>query len=166
MTSAPQTRILAGRLGEELLRRRWRVITAESLTGGGVAAALTAVAGSSAWLFGGFVTYAMAAKRSMLGVPEDLLQRHGAVSEPVARAMAEGAALASGCEFAIATTGIAGPGGGEVLQAVGSVWICWVRHDQHARAALYRFPGDREAIRQATIDATLSGAIRMLTDTS
>jgi len=103
---------LAQQLGERLLARGWMLATAESCTGGWVAQCLTAIAGSSAWFERGFVTYSNAAKMDMLGVAERLLEKHGAVSEPVARAMAQGAVAHSRAQWSLAITGIAGPTGG------------------------------------------------------
>ncbi|MEO8538035.1 MAG: nicotinamide-nucleotide amidohydrolase family protein, partial [Betaproteobacteria bacterium] len=103
---------LAAELGRLLLDRGWRVATAESCTGGLVAAALTDIAGSSAWFDRGFVTYSDDAKHQMLGVSPALIATWGAVSEPVAAAMADGARLRSGAQCAVSITGIAGPGGG------------------------------------------------------
>ncbi|BCU77799.1 competence/damage-inducible protein A [Luteolibacter sp. LG18] len=116
-------------LPETVLRlcqaRGWKLATAESCTGGLIASRITDVAGSSAVFTHGFVTYANEAKRDLLGVPEELLKLHGAVSEPVARAMAEGALNASGADIAVAVTGIAGPDGGSEDKPVGTVWLAW-----------------------------------------
>src|SRR5690554_6953072 len=111
---------LAERVGRALMRAGATLVTAESCTGGWVAQAVTAIAGSSAWFDRGFVTYSNAAKSEMLGVPEALIRDHGAVSEPVARAMAEGALAHSRARAAVAITGIAGPGGGTPEKPVGT----------------------------------------------
>jgi nicotinamide-nucleotide amidase len=130
--------------------------TAESCTGGLVAAALTAVAGSSLVLDRGFVTYTNAAKREMLGVPAALIDAHGAVSEAVARAMAEGARARARVGMAVSVTGLAGPGGGTAEKPVGLVWIGLARAGAAAEAARHVFPGDRAAIRQAAVAAALA----------
>lgn len=137
------------------IARGWTVATAESCTGGLVAGALTAVAGSSAVVDRGFVTYSNAAKTDLLGVPEDLLVAHGAVSEPVARAMAEGARLRSGVDLTVSITGIAGPGGGSADKPVGLVHFAsagpeGTRHVRHA----FGDPG-REAVRLAAVRVAL-----------
>ena len=110
---------LAAEIGRQLLGRGLRVATAESCTGGLVAGAITAIAGSSDWFERGFVTYSNAAKSEMLGVPAELIDRHGAVSEPVAAAMAEGAVTSSAADCALSVTGVAGPGGGTATKPVG-----------------------------------------------
>lgn len=112
-------------LAEALLARGWTLAAAESCTGGLIAAACTAVPGSSHWFERGFVTYSNAAKVEMLGVSQLLLQTHGAVSEPVARAMAEGALVRSRAHLTLAVTGIAGPGGAVPGKPVGTVWLAW-----------------------------------------
>jgi nicotinamide-nucleotide amidase len=135
-------------LAETLLGRQWMLATAESCTGGMVAAACTDLAGSSAWLERGFVTYSNAAKTSMLGVDAQLIATEGAVSEPVARAMAQGALAHSRAQVALAITGVAGPGGGSAAKPVGTVWFAfagpWGVH-----SGLQHFDGDRAAVRQA-----------------
>jgi len=144
-------------VADTLLRRQWMLATAESCTGGMVAAACTDLAGSSAWLERGFVTYSNAAKTQMLGVDADLVSTHGAVSEPVARAMAQGALLHSAAQVALAITGVAGPGGGSVAKPVGTVWFAfagpWGVHSE-----LQHFCGDRAAVRQA---AALYALVRL-----
>lgn len=137
------------RLAEELQLRGWSIVTAESCTGGGVAAALTDVPGSSAWFDRGWVTYSNMAKMEVLGVPAELLERWGAVSGPVAQAMVEGALRHSPAELAIAVTGIAGPGGGTPDKPVGLVWFAWGRRGHPVRSAQKRFAGDRAAVRRA-----------------
>ena len=118
-----------------------RIVTAESCTGGLVAALLTEIAGSSDVVERGYVTYSNAAKTSAIGVPAELIAAHGAVSEPVARAMAAGALAASGAELSVAVTGVAGPGGGSAEKPVGLVWFATARAGQPvltARGALWR----------------------------
>jgi nicotinamide-nucleotide amidase len=128
-----------------------RLATAESCTGGLIAAALTAIAGSSAVMDRGFVTYSNAAKMELVDVPGRLIDAHGAVSEPVARAMAEGALARSAADIAVAVTGIAGPGGGSTAKPVGLVWFGCARRGG-ATVSLHRiFPGDRMAVRAATV---------------
>ena len=131
-----------------------KVVTAESCTGGLVAAALTAIAGSSDVVERGFVTYANEAKHEMLGVAWDTLENHGAVSEPVARAMARGALTHSLAEIAVSVTGVAGPGGGSAEKPVGLVHFAAARSGFELIAERHVFPGDRDGIRRlATITA-------------
>jgi nicotinamide-nucleotide amidase len=136
------------------------VCTAESCTGGLVAGALTSVPGSSAVVYGGYVTYANAAKTTMIGVPEALLREFGAVSEQVARAMAEGARIASGAGMAIAVTGIAGPDGGSADKPVGLVHfaLASAAATAHRREVLGGL--DRDGVRHATV----ARALRMLVE--
>ncbi len=129
--------------------------TAESCTGGLIAAALTAIAGSSDVLDRGFVTYSNAAKTAMLGVPAGLIAAEGAVSEAVATAMAQGALDRSDADIVIAVTGIAGPGGGSADKPVGLVWFGLARRGQPALAIRHVFPGDRGAVREATVACAL-----------
>lgn len=136
-------------------RARATVATAESCTGGGVAARITAVAGSSAYFLGGVVAYANAAKSALLGVPVAILNAPGAVSEPCARAMAEGARRVFMADFAVATTGIAGPGGGTSRKPVGLVFVAVAGPDGTVTGAEYRFRGDRTAVVVAATDAAL-----------
>jgi len=142
-------------VADTLLRRQWMLATAESCTGGMVAAACTDLAGSSAWLERGFVTYSNAAKTQMLGVDAQLIAAHGAVSEPVVRAMAQGALLHSAAQVALAITGVAGPGGGSDAKPVGTVWFAfagpWGVHSE-----VQHFGGDRAAVRQAAALHALS----------
>ena len=145
-----------------LLRQRGLVVaTAESCTGGLIAAALTSVAGSSDVVACGFVTYSNAAKTAMLGVPPDVLQAHGAVSEVVALRMAEGALARSEAALAVAVTGIAGPGGGSAEKPVGLVWFGAARRGGAAWAEPEVFPGDRAAVREASVRRAL-GLFRRL----
>lgn len=131
------------------------VATAESCTGGMIAAALTDIAGSSDVVDRGFVTYSNAAKAEMLGVPAALIAAVGAVSEAVARRMAEGALERSPADLAVAVTGIAGPGGGSADKPVGLVWFGLARRGRPTRALHHVFPGDRAAVRRATVAEAL-----------
>ncbi|HSC69482.1 MAG TPA: nicotinamide-nucleotide amidohydrolase family protein [Cellvibrio sp.] len=141
-------------LGERLLARAWRVATAESCTGGGVAAAITAIPGSSAWFEYGIVSYANAAKEKLLGVSAATLSREGAVSEAVVIEMARGALALSGADVAIAISGVAGPSGGTAEKPVGTVWFGLALVSGETTTALKRFGGDRvEVQRQAVIFA-------------
>jgi nicotinamide-nucleotide amidase len=147
---------VVGRLAAE---RGVRVATAESCTGGLLAKLLTDNPGSSAYFLGGWVTYANAMKTRELGVPESLLDGHGAVSEAVAVAMAEGAARRSGAEYALALTGVAGPEGGSEEKPVGLVWIALAHRRPDglgARAECHRFPGDRESVRDRAAKTALN----------
>jgi nicotinamide-nucleotide amidase len=130
--------------------RGWRVTTAESCTGGLIAGLLTAIGGSSDVVDGGAVTYSNAAKTRMLGVPPETIAAHGAVSEAVARAMAEGARRTADVDLAIAVTGVAGPGGGTATKPVGLVWF-GLASPAGVTAESHIFPGDRTAIRMATV---------------
>lgn len=158
-------------LGDALRARGWRLATAESCTGGLLAGACTAPAGASDWFAAGFVTYANDAKSGLLGVPDALISRHGAVSPEVAEAMARGALAHANVQLALSVTGIAGPGGGSAAKPVGTVWLglAWV----HARETQEGLPaggdaplvgssteclyldGDRAAIRAQTVAMAL-----------
>ena len=142
-----ETLDLAARVLRACRRRVWRVATAESCTGGLIAAALTHIAGSSDVVDRGFVTYSNAAKTELLGVPPLLIEMHGAVSEPVARRMAEGALRHSAAEIAISVTGIAGPGGGSADKPVGLVWFGIAVTGREIVTHSRVFEGDRPAIR-------------------
>ena len=137
--------------------------TAESCTGGLIAAALTAIAGSSSVVMGGFVTYANDAKHKMVGVRQESLAQHGAVSEEVAREMAEGARDRAGVSLALSCTGIAGPGGATPGKPVGLVFIGCAREGAPTIVERHVFPGDRAAVRAATVAAALDLARRSVT---
>jgi nicotinamide-nucleotide amidase len=130
--------------------RGWRITTAESCTGGLIAGLLTAIGGSSDVVDGGAVTYSNAAKTRMLGVPAEMIAAEGAVSEAVARAMADGARRAAEVDLAIAVTGVAGPGGGTAAKPVGLVWF-GLASPSGISAKSKQFPGGRTAIRTATV---------------
>lgn len=134
----------------KLIHHRHLLATAESCTGGMIAAACTDLGGASQWFERGFVTYSNAAKTDMLGVPAALIEQHGAVSEAVARAMADGALARSQAHASLAVTGVAGPTGGTEAKPVGTVWFAWcVGGETHSE--VQHFAGDRAAIRAATV---------------
>ncbi|WP_370680114.1 CinA family protein [Comamonas sp. GB3 AK4-5] len=148
-------------LAQALSARGWMMATAESCTGGLIAAACTDMAGSSRWFERGFVSYSNAAKSELLGVPSELIAQHGAVSEAVARAMAAGAAAHAPVQASVAVTGIAGPDGGSPDKPVGTVWFgWWVQGQLHSERML--FAGDRAAVRQATVAHALTRLLALL----
>jgi nicotinamide-nucleotide amidase len=157
-------------LAAALRHRGWRLATAESCTGGLIAAACTAVAGSSDWFERGFVSYSNAAKSELLGVDAALIAEHGAVSEPVVRAMALGALERSRVEIAVAVTGVAGPGGGTRAKPVGTVWLAVAGRFGAAdalaapqlRAMHLQLGGDRTAVRRQTVAQALSALLAVL----
>jgi len=157
---------LAGQLGVLLLGEQQRLVTAESCTGGWVAQCLTAIAGSSEWFDRGFVTYSNEAKLEMLGVPPDTLAEHGAVSQPVAVAMADGALRHSRADWAVAITGIAGPTGGSVEKPVGTVCFAWVCRDGRVVAETCHFAGNREAVRAQSVAHALAGLLEQIRQSS
>lgn len=152
---------LVAALAEALARRGEMLCTAESCTGGLIAAACTDRAGSSDWFERGFVTYSNAAKTELLGVPRPLIEDHGAVSEPVARAMAAGALAHARAQVAVAVTGVAGPGGGSPAKPVGTVWLAWAG-PFGVEAEVCLFAGNRAAVRQATVRRALEGLLERL----
>jgi nicotinamide-nucleotide amidase len=159
--NADAIRALALRLGELALARRVMLATAESCTGGLVAGAITDIAGSSGWFERGFVTYSNRAKIEALGVDPEIIVRHGAVSGQTAKAMAQGATVASGAQWAVAVTGIAGPAGGSPDKPVGTVWFAWA--GPQGVEALHRWlEGDRAAVRAASVAIALQGLVDRL----
>ena len=142
-------------LAAALSARRWHLATAESCTGGLVAAACTAVAGSSDWFERGFVTYSNEAKVQSLDVPAALIARHGAVSREVALAMAEGVLRQAPVDLALGVTGIAGPGGAVPGKPVGTVWLGLAVRGEAPRAELLQLSGDRASIRAQTVQQAL-----------
>lgn len=145
------------RLAAELQVRGWHMATAESCTGGWIAKCCTDRAGSSAWFDRGFVTYSDAAKVDMLKVETATLVQHGAVSEAVARQMAQGACKCAGVEASLAVTGVAGPDGGSVEKPVGTVWFAWSVKGQDSSSECMLFAGDRGSIRLQTVQHALYG---------
>ena len=150
----PTRHTLTTKVAELLQQKKLLLATAESCTGGLIAAACTDLAGSSVWFERGFVSYSNAAKTELLGVPADLIETHGAVSEPVARAMVEGALRHSRAQVAVAVTGVAGPGGGSPDKPVGTVWFGWATPDGVVTDKRC-FDGDRQQVREATVQHAL-----------
>lgn len=152
---------LSTAVGLALQAKGLLLATAESCTGGGVAQAVTDISGSSAWFERGFVTYSNGAKTGMLGVPAELIAAHGAVSEEVAAAMAQGTLAHSEAQVAVSTTGIAGPTGGVPGKPVGTVCFGWARAGQVHTERLV-FAGDRQAVRKQAVAHALQGLLRFI----
>ncbi|MCZ2498982.1 nicotinamide-nucleotide amidohydrolase family protein [Xylophilus sp. Kf1] len=138
-------------LAEQMLLRGWTLATAESCTGGLIAAGCTSLAGSSRWFDRGFVTYTNESKQELLGVDPAAIDAYGAVSQAVAQAMAAGAIARSKAQVSVAVTGVAGPGGGSADKPVGTVWLAFCLPGRPPMAELRHFEGDRAAIRAATV---------------
>ncbi|HYG54976.1 MAG TPA: CinA family protein [Burkholderiales bacterium] len=153
---------LARSVGARLKAKKLMLATAESCTGGWAAQEMTAIAGSSEWFERGFVTYSNEAKQEMLGVQTTTLEKHGAVSEETAREMALGAIARSKAHVALAVTGIAGPTGGSDAKPIGTVCFAWARKDGAVRSETRRFPGDRGAVRRASVVHALEGVLKVL----
>lgn len=153
---------LAIELGKALGQRGWLAATAESCTGGGVATAITDIAGSSGWFDRGFVTYTNEAKQQMLGVSGESLEQHGAVSEAVVLEMARGALAHSSAAISVAISGIAGPGGATEGKPVGTVWFAWADRSGRHHSLLARFDGGRRQVRQQAVRQALSGLLALL----
>lgn len=165
MTNDIQLLALSKRLGRVLKARDLGLVTAESCTAGWVAKAITDVPGSSAWLECGYVTYSNAAKIRDLFVPQAVIKRHGAVSEPTAAAMAKGAIRASDADVSVAITGIAGPDGGVPGKPVGTVWFAVAMRDRRSVTVVTKhrlFRGDREAVRRRSVVEALRLVIASL----
>ncbi len=148
---------LACRLGQQLIHERMMLVTAESCTGGWIAKIITDIPGSSRWFERGFVTYTNIAKQEMLGVREETLEVHGAVSEQTVLEMASGALEHSHAQLSVAVSGIAGPGGATPGKPVGTVWFAWASRAGKLESYLEHFQGDREAVRQAAVRVALEG---------
>jgi len=157
----PQLVWLATELGHTLRERGQTIATAESCTGGLIAAALTDIPGSSAWYMAGWVTYSNAAKQRDLGVAAELILHHGAVSGPVVEAMAQGARERAGSDWAIAASGVAGPGGGSTEKPVGTVWLGWAG-PADVRSERCHFDGARAAVRHAAVCHALATLLSRL----
>lgn len=154
----------AQRLGELLRQHNWMATTAESCTGGGVAYAITEIAGSSLWFDRSFVTYTNQAKEALLGVSNELLQSHGAVSQAVVEAMACGALQRADAQLSVAISGIAGPGGGSEEKPVGLVWFAWATAGEVAalKSQSFLFSGDRHSVREQAILTALQGMCKLI----
>lgn len=152
---------IAERVGNQLLQKKAKITTAESCTGGGIAEAITAVAGSSQWFEYGYITYANRAKKQLVNVAQNILDTYGAVSEQVVEQMAVGAIHSSGANYAIAVSGIAGPDGGSAEKPVGTVWICWITPET-TRVEQYHLQGDRQAVREQVIKISLQELLHQL----
>jgi nicotinamide-nucleotide amidase len=170
MTVPHDPTALVSELAAALRQRGWHMATAESCTGGMIAAACTDLAGSSDWFERGVVSYSNEAKMQLLGVPSALLAQHGAVSEPVVRAMVEGVQRSSATDLAVAVTGIAGPAGGTPAKPVGLVWFGFalrgVGGAVHVGSEQRRFDGDRAQVRRATVEHALRGLLQRLRETA
>ena len=155
-------RALAARVADRLRGEGRLLATAESCTGGWIAKTLTDLQGSSEWFGYGVVSYSNAAKQALLGMDPALIEAHGAVSEAVVRAMAEGAIRAVDADVAVAVSGVAGPTGGTPEKPLGTVWFAWAERSGEGfrtRALRERFDGDREAVRRATVARALEGLL-------
>jgi nicotinamide-nucleotide amidase len=153
---------LAEQVGAALKAHGLMLATAESCTGGGVAQAITEVAGSSAWFERGFVTYSNRSKQQMLGVNESTLMQHGAVSEATAREMVTGALQHSEAQVALAVSGIAGPDGGTPDKPAGTVWFAWGLKDGVTIARMHRLNGNRAEVRAQSVRIALQGVRDLL----
>ena len=151
---------LAATLGQQLLARRAQVCAAESCTGGGIAEAITRIAGSSAWFEAGYVTYSNTQKTAQLNVPAVLFGQVGAVSREVVESMVHGACLHSGAQFGVAVSGIAGPDGGTPEKPVGTVWLAW-SVDGQVSSCCCHFSGDRAEVRRQTVRTALQELLRL-----
>jgi len=154
--------MLAVQVGALLKSHGLMLATAESCTGGGVAQAITEVAGSSAWFERGFVTYSNLAKQQMLGVRAETLKQHGAVSEAAVRDMVAGALKNSAAQVALAVSGIAGPEGGTQGKPVGTVWFAWGTNNGETHAQRHCLGGDRAEVRAQAVQIALQGVINLL----
>ena len=162
MPEDPAISELATTLVGELTSKNRAVATAESCTGGGIATALTDVAGSSAWFDRGFVTYSNQAKQEMLGVSGEILATEGAVSEATVVEMARGALRNSQASVAVSLSGIAGPGGGSPEKPVGTVWFAWASKQGRVATRMETLAGDREAVRRQAVVLALQGLLDLL----
>lgn len=155
-------RKLSFHLGKLLAERGWHIATAESCTGGGVAAAITSIAGSSAWFGYGLVTYSNEAKQQLLGVSPTTLKRWGAVSKETVTEMARGILALSSAEIAISVSGVAGPGGGTPEKPVGGIWFAWMSKTGTLVINHKQFDGDRQSVQQQAVLYALQGAADFL----
>lgn len=150
-------------LGDALRAKGWSVSSAESCTGGGIAFAFTSVSGSSDWFNQSWVTYSNDAKQDILGVTEQTLKEHGAVSKQTVKEMAEGVRRNSGAQLVVTVSGIAGPGGGSEAKPVGTVWFGFLCGEQEAQIKQV-FSGNRDEVRQHAISFAITQLIKMLSE--
>ncbi len=155
---------IATQLGQIALAKNAVIATAESCTAGGIACAITQVAGSSEWFDRGFVTYSNQSKEDLLGVRHETLASFGAVSEQTAKEMVAGALARSEASVAVAVTGIAGPGGAVPGKPVGTVYIAWGREGENPIVERHQFNGDRQAVRESTVKTALEGLSRLINE--
>lgn len=152
---------LALRLGDRLRTQRHMVCTAESCTGGWIAKMITDIPGCSDWFDCGLAAYSYEAKQALLGVRQETLLHHGAVSRETVLEMVSGALIASGASLAVAVTGIAGPTGGTPEKPVGEVWVGWKRRGGYPKAEVFHFAGNREQVRRQTVAVALEGLLAL-----
>lgn len=162
LPTAPSLLQLSQSLGEKLLARKWRVATAESCTGGGIAAAITAVAGSSSWFEYGVVSYANSAKEKLLRVNPHTLLHDGAVSQAVVEQMVSGVLALSDADIAVAVSGVAGPTGGSLEKPVGTVWFAWGLATGEINSQCFHFTGDRTSVQEQAVVQGLNGILKLL----
>lgn len=155
---------LVTKIAAKLLEKKMVLATAESCTGGWIAQQLTDVAGSSEWFDCGFVTYSNESKKRLLGVSAVSLDTCGAVSKEVVSEMAEGVLSSAEVSISVATSGIAGPGGGSVEKPVGTVWFAWAEQGKDTRTEKKQFSGDRESVRKQAVKYALEGILKNLSD--
>jgi len=160
--SRNELEMMASSLGQTLGAQQKILATAESCTGGWIAQTATAIPGSSQWFDRGYVTYSNRAKMEVLGVPEDILERYGAVSEQTAAAMAAGAIEAARVDVSVAVTGVAGPDGGSAEKPVGMVWFGWCLRGHAPVTKVIQFSGDRHSVRNQTVTAALTGLLQLV----
>lgn len=153
---------LSLQLGNVLIKKKKKLVIAESCTGGGLAEAITAVEGASQWLERGYVTYSNESKEELLSVSSKALDEHGAVSSEVAKEMAKGALEKSHADISISITGIAGPGGGTLDKPVGTVWFGLADREDHLEARLMQFSGDRKNVRSRSIEFALKWLLEVI----
>ena len=151
-------------IAAKLQSKNITMATAESCTGGWISQEITALPGSSNWFDCGFVTYSNEAKQRMLGVAEQTLQDHGAVSGAVVAEMAQGCLINSNAQISVATSGVAGPGGGSEEKPVGTVWFAWAEQGRAVRTQKHQFDGDREMVRKQAVRVALEGILQNLSD--
>lgn len=156
----PELLHLSHQAGDRLGARGWLLATAESCTGGGLAALITEVPGSSRWFDRGFVTYSNRSKEQMLGVKRQTLQNFGAVSQEVVEEMVQGALNQSDAQVAVAISGVAGPVGGSAEKPVGTVWLAWGAKTVWVESRCFHFSGDRQQVRLLALEEALLGLLK------